>query len=265
MKNEVRRITFKVMRFDPERDEKPRYEEYTLPLKKGMTILDGLIFLKENQDSTLSFRASCRMGVCGSCAVLADGLPRLACQTQIDELGKDEITLEPIPNFPIIKDIVPDLMSFFDSHARIKPYVLRGEGTLEREMIQSPKELEDFLQFSYCIKCGICVSVCPTFSTDERFLGPQALTQVYRYCADTRDEGFEERKRIVDTSHGVWRCHFAGECSHACPKGVDPALAIQLLKRALLFGLRKKKADVAPPLVTKRREGIPEAPKPTVG
>jgi succinate dehydrogenase / fumarate reductase iron-sulfur subunit len=132
------------------------------------------------------------------------------------------------------------------------------------EFAQTPRELYSFLQFTYCIKCGICVAACPTAASDKLFLGPQALAQCYRYCADNRDEGEQERFPAVDTDHGIWHCHLAGACSEACPKGLDPALAIQLLKRRLVsqaIGLRKKQQPapvVPPPAETKSKVPFPE-------
>jgi len=262
-------VTFKILRYDPEKDDKPFYKTYQFILERGMTILDGLMHIKETQDSTLSYRKSCRMGICGSCAMYVNGLPFLTCQTQIIELDSDVVVIKPLPNYPIIRDLVPDLDSLFQKHQDVKPYLIR-EDTEEvnnpsGEFYQTPEELERYIQFSYCIKCGACLSACPTCATDEEYLGPQALAQAYRYNADTRDGGFKERKEAVDVPHGVWRCHFPGACSEACPKGVDPAFALQLLKRKLIFGKQKKSASLAvQPKDAKRWEDIPEAPAPTV-
>jgi succinate dehydrogenase / fumarate reductase iron-sulfur subunit len=262
-------IIFKILRYDPERDDRPFYKSYQIILERGMTVLDGLMRIKETQDSTLSYRKSCRMGICGSCAMYVNGLPVLTCQTQIAELDSNVITVKPLPNYPIIRDLVPDLDSLFKKHQDIKPYIIRED--LEEtnnptgEFSQTPEELERYIQFSYCIKCGACLAACPTCATDEEYIGPQALAQAYRYIVDTRDGGFKQRKKAVDVPHGVWRCHFPGACSEACPKGVDPAFALQLLKRKLIFGKQKKPASLAiQPKDVKRWEGIPEAPAPTV-
>lgn len=244
----------------------PRFERYEVPLKEGMTILDGLMFIKENLDGSLAFRASCRMGICGSCAMLINDYPHLACHTQIHEIGKKELIIKPVPNFPIVKDLVVDLSVLFERHRSILPYLVSSEAFKdERPFVQSPEELESFLKFSYCIKCGICVAACPTCASDPVFLGPQALAQAWRYVADSRDEGFMQRKERLDKPHGVWNCHLAGACSEACPKGVDPALGIQSLKRALIasyFGLfKKRKASLGSPI----RFDVPPpqgAPKP---
>jgi len=232
-----------------------------------MTVLDGLLYIKENLDSTLAFRTSCRMGICGSCGMLINNYPHLACHTQIEEGNSDTLTVKPLPNLPIIKDLVADLTPMFDNHKSIKPYIIRHDTEVENptaEFAQTPQELDAFLQFACCIKCGICVSACPTSASDKLFLGPQAMAQCYRYCADSRDEGQLERFPRVGTDHGAWHCHLAGACSEACPKGVDPALAIQLLKRRLAsqaLGLRKKQPPssvVSPPTETKPKVPFPE-------
>lgn len=264
----ARQIIFKVQRYDPEQDGVLHFQEFTVPASPGITVLDSLIYIKENLDSTLTFRTSCRMGICGSCGVLVNSYPHLACHTQIEEFQSDTLTVKPLPNLPIIKDLVVDLTPMFNNHQAIKPYLLRYDTpeveSPTGEFAQTPQELNDYLQFAYCIKCGICISACPTSASDKLFLGPQALAQSYRYCADNRDGGQPERLSIVAANHGVWHCHFAGSCSEACPKGVDPALAIQLLKRRLAaqaLGLGKKQRPspvVPPPAETKPRLPYPE-------
>ncbi|MEA2063934.1 MAG: succinate dehydrogenase iron-sulfur subunit [Gemmatimonadota bacterium] len=266
-----REITFKVLRFNPEQDKKPYLQSYRLILERGMTVLDGLMHLKETQDPTLSYRKSCRMGICGSCAMYVNGLPVLACQTQISELESTVIEVRPLPNYPILRDVVPDLQSLFRFHESVKPWIIRKDTEeLEKatgEYRQSPRELEDYIQFAYCIKCGACLAACPTCATDKSFTGPQALGAAFRYMADSRDDGFEDRMNTepVNSRNGIWRCHFAGACSEACPKGVDPALGIQLLKSMIVL---RKKSPPAPladqPAEGTRLEGVPDAPARTV-
>jgi succinate dehydrogenase / fumarate reductase, iron-sulfur subunit len=141
-------------------------------------------------------------------------------------------------NFEIIKDLASDLSTFFDKHRKIKPYIIRVDEQEQEnptsDYLMKPDELESILQFTYCIKCGLCTSSCPTVATDDLYPGPQALAQAYRYLMDVRDEGGEERLKLLDAEHGVFRCHYAGSCSAVCPKGVDPALGIQLLKRHVM-------------------------------
>jgi succinate dehydrogenase / fumarate reductase iron-sulfur subunit len=270
----IKTVQFNVLRYDGKGVTKPRVDSFEIPVKKGTTVLDGLHHIKENLDSTLAWRYSCRMAVCGSCGMFINSFPRLACNTQITELGSDVIHLKPLPNFDIIKDLVPDLSVLFEKHRLVKPFTLREDlaeiDNPTGEFFQSLDELGRYLQFAYCIKCGLCMAACPTVATDRRYLGPQPLAQAYRYNADSRDEGFKARKDVVLSPHGAFRCHFAGACSEACPKGVDPAFGIQLLKRQAFAGalgfLRLRKAAAVAPRVSsaKRLEGIPEAPKKTV-
>ena len=272
--SEMKNVTYRIRRYDPNRDAAPHWEEYTIPYQPGMTVLDGLWKVKELHAPGLAWRSSCRMGVCGSCGMLINGRPRLGCNTQISELGTGVVAVAPLPNFAIIRDLVPDLQPMFATHQDLMPYIVRDD-VEEREhptgeFWQSAHELEQYLQFSYCIKCGCCMAACPTFATDPTYSGPMPLAQAHRYSADTRDGGFRARKAVLDDGRGPWRCHYAGECSAVCPKGVDPGKAIQLMKRQLVWDflhLRKHRcpAKVAgTPHDVKRREGIPEAPAKTV-
>jgi succinate dehydrogenase / fumarate reductase iron-sulfur subunit len=233
-----------------------------------------LKIIKERLSPTLAWRSSCRMGVCGSCGMFINGSPRLACNTQIAELGGSLVTVAPLPNFNIIRDLVPDLTPMIQAHVEAMPYLIR-EDTAEMaqptgEYWQSPHQLEQYLEFSYCIKCGCCMAACPTYATDPDYAGPMPLAQAHRYNADSRDGGFDERKKLLSGGRGPWRCHFAGECSRVCPKGVDPARAIQLMKRQLVFEYLRLwrqpcPASLAKPIAgLKRRDGIPEAPPRTI-
>jgi succinate dehydrogenase / fumarate reductase iron-sulfur subunit len=268
-------IVFRIRRFSPGRDKEPVWKEYRVAYEAGMTVLDGLWKIKESIDPTLAWRASCRMGVCGSCGMLINGSAKLGCNTQISELATSVVSVAPLPNFPIVRDLVPDLQLLFDDHAALSPYIIRADSAEQEdptgEYYQTSKEMESYLQFSYCIKCACCMAACPTCATDALYSGPMALAQAHRYNTDTRDDGFEVRKQVLAGETGPWRCHFAGECSRVCPKGVDPAKAIQFMKQQLVadaLGLRKKRPPA--PLLKKpegiqRRPGIPEAPEPTIG
>lgn len=232
-------VKFKVFRYDPEKDGRKRFQEYLVPTRRGMTVLQGLLYIKEKLDPTLSIRFSCRMATCGSCGMMVNGLPRLACYTLIHELKTKTIVVEPLRNFPIIKDLVTDFEEFFMKHRSVKPYLIRID-TYEQEKSniayrQTDEELVKYIQFAYCIKCGLCYAACPIVATDKTFLGPQALAQAYRYYADSRDEGGIDRLRPLGDGTSLLRCHFAASCSQVCPKGVDPALAIQLLRREVLL------------------------------
>ncbi len=226
----ITKIKFKVQRYNPEGDKAPYLQEFLVPVSRGMTVLDGLIY--------------------------------------IEELKADILEIRSLPNFPVIKDLIPDNFRLLHKHTSIKPYIIRSDSQeMEKptaEYMQAPGQLESYLQFSYCIKCGICVSACPTSASDKLFLGHQASVQCYRYCADSRDAGSQDRFPVVNTDHGLWHCHLAGACSEAYPKGVDPALGIQLLKRLLVanaLGLGRKPQPapkVPPPNEVKLKITIPE-------
>jgi succinate dehydrogenase / fumarate reductase iron-sulfur subunit len=242
-------IVLNIYRGGPNQKPENSYDSYRVPVSRWTTVLDALIYAKERLDSSVAIRYSCRMASCGSCGMKINGIPRLACYTKISELGTHTITCEPLPNFPLIRDLVTDFQEFFDHHKKIQPYIqnLHPDPSIDKlsEFEQTPQEVDEFLQFSYCIKCGLCYSACPTVATDTKFPGPQALAQAYRYFADSRDDAVEKRLSIVDDKHGIWRCHFAGSCSKVCPKGVDPALGIQMLRSHMMSITKKPKKRLA--------------------
>jgi succinate dehydrogenase / fumarate reductase iron-sulfur subunit len=231
-------IVLKVYRGGSDKKSGSPYSSFLVPIRRWTTVLDALIYAKEHLDSSIAIRYSCRMASCGSCGMKINGIPRLACYTKISELGTRTITCEPLPNFPLIRDLVTDFQQFFNHHRNMRPFIQNPypDPNMKElsELRQTPEEVDKFLQFSYCIKCGLCYSACPTVATDTKFPGPQALSQAYRYFADNRDDAGKKRLNIIDDRHGIWRCHFAGSCSTVCPKGVDPALGIQLLRSHLM-------------------------------
>lgn len=266
-------ILFKIRRYNPDIGDPPFWQEFTVNAQPGMTVLDGLFFIKENLDHSLAMRYSCRMGVCGSCAMLINGSAALSCNTQVLEVSEHMLAIAPLPNFDIIKDLVPDIMPMFEKHRTVKPYMHRSDlDEMEnptREYYQSEHELTQYLQFSHCIKCGACMAACPTVATDTQYLGPMPLTQSHRYNSDTRDNGFNERKKIVGGASGAYSCHYAGECSRVCPKGVDPARAIQHMKRQLVLDYIKLLKQKSPCRIvdepTKKTDhDIPAPPEYTV-
>jgi succinate dehydrogenase / fumarate reductase iron-sulfur subunit len=209
---------------------------YEIKERKFASVLDALIHIKEKRDATVSFRYSCRMGICGSCAMVINGKPRLACETNVfKELeSRDSIVVAPMEGHPILKDLVNDFDDFFEDHKSVKPWLFRKDKkekfAAKKEYKQSEKERDGFLTFSECIKCGLCYDACPVVNTNRDFIGPQALSQAYRYYKDSRDQAGQSRLIEVDSLKGAWGCEFSGSCSKVCPKGVDPALAIQSLK-----------------------------------
>jgi succinate dehydrogenase / fumarate reductase, iron-sulfur subunit len=239
------KILVKVSRANRIRGDSVHYDTFDIPVQRWSTVLDALLYAKSYLDSSIGIRYSCRMASCGSCGMKINGIPRLACYTKISELEGNTIVCEPLTNFPHIRDLVTDFTQFFGHHKDMKPYI-QNENALTSEMKlseykQLPGDVDKYLQFSYCIKCGLCYSACPSVGTDTKFPGPQALAQAYRYFADSRDTATKERLDTVDNRHGIWRCHFAGSCSVVCPKGVDPALGIQLLKRQIMSNSKSQK------------------------
>ena len=250
-RNEILRdnIVLKVFRANRTKGDSVSYDSFEVPVQRWTTVLDALLYAKSYHDSSIGIRYSCRMASCGSCGMKINGIPKLACYTKISELEGGIITCEPLANFPHIRDLVTDFSQFFNHHKKMQPYIHDENSDMTdrkklTEFKQSVEEVDKYLQFSYCIKCGLCYSACPTVATDTKFPGPQALSQAYRYYADTRDNDTQERLNIVDEKHGIWRCHFAGSCSTVCPKGVDPALGIQLL-RGHLMGFSKNEKKIA--------------------
>jgi succinate dehydrogenase / fumarate reductase, iron-sulfur subunit len=238
LKETKQNILLRIFRGSFQDNAKRSFSTFNLPVRRWTTVLDALLYAKEHLDSSIAIRFSCRMASCGSCGMIINGIPRLACYTKVSELASDTVTCEPLPNFPIIRDLVTDFQQFFDHHKEMKPFIENRHTAPQKgalsEFKQTPSDIDKYLQFSYCIKCGLCYSACPTVATDTKFPGPQALSQAYRYFADNRDDAKKKRLDIVDDRHGIWRCHFAGSCSAVCPKGVDPALGIQLLRSHLM-------------------------------
>lgn len=240
-------VVLRVYRSNNANGNSARFDKFEVPTQRWTTVLDALLYAKAYKDTGIAIRYSCRMASCGSCGMKINGRPRLACYTNVSELESDVISCEPLPNFPLIRDLVTDFSQFYSHHKSVQPYILNQNADLPHsrelsEFVQSPREVDEYLQFSYCIKCGLCYSACPTVATDIKFPGPQALAQAYRYSADTRDNGSREDLKTIDDKHGIWRCHFAGSCSNVCPKGVDPALGIQLLRGHLMsFSKHNKK------------------------
>ncbi|HEY8109624.1 MAG TPA: succinate dehydrogenase/fumarate reductase iron-sulfur subunit [Candidatus Nitrosotenuis sp.] len=234
-------ITLRIAKSNPEHDSGTQFASFQVSYERWTTVLDAILDVKKHLDHSVAVRYSCRQATCGSCGMKINGRPRLACFTKISELDSDVVTVEPMNNYPIVRDLVVDLEKMFDTHKEIKPFMVREDTEItpnSKELLQTPEQVEEYIQFANCIKCGLCNSACPTMATDSSFLGPQALAQAYRYVADSRDKGKNERLKIIDDSHGIWRCHFAGSCSQVCPKGVDPAMGIQML-RGYLLGFKK--------------------------
>lgn len=228
------RIVMEVSRFRPETDSGPFFEAYEVPLTREWAILDGLNYIKDQLDGTLTFRWSCRMGICGSCGMTINGDPKLGCATFLADYLPGPVRVEPMRNFPVIRDLVVDISDFMAKLPRVKPWIIREDelSVDDGEYLQTPAELDEFKQFSMCINCMLCYAACPVYGLESDFVGPAAIALAHRYNVDSRDEGDHERLTVLAQPDGVWDCTFVGECSAACPKGVDPAGAIQQAKLA---------------------------------
>jgi len=224
------KVTLRIFRFDPEGDQQPRYDNFEVPLAERMTVLDALFEISDKQDSSLAFRYSCRGAVCGSCGLYINGAYRLACETRLESLNSNEVTINPLPHLPIIKDLVVDMEPFFEKYRRVVPYLKTQTSPPEKEWAQSIKQRKVIDEMVDCILCACCHSACPVVWTDPEYLGPAALTKAYRFVADSRDEAAEERLKVVSGEDGVWRCHTIFNCAQACPKKINPTYSIQRLK-----------------------------------
>jgi fumarate reductase iron-sulfur subunit len=229
--SEVRKRTFVVTRFDPDRDEARRTETYEVPCRPDWKVLDALNFIKDELDGSLSHRWSCRMAVCGSCGMMVNGKPSLTCKEALADHG-DVVEVEPLANFPVIRDLVVELEGFMDKLKHVKPWIIRAKQKAVEEgpVRQSPEELEEFKQFSMCIGCMLCYSACPVVSNEPEFIGPAAIALGHRYNLDSRDEGAAERNQVFRGEGTVFSCSYANECSEVCPKHVDPAAAVNQAK-----------------------------------
>jgi succinate dehydrogenase / fumarate reductase iron-sulfur subunit len=231
----TRKRDFKVYRYDPDKPANPSWDVYEVDLDKcGPMVLDALIYIKNTIDPTLTFRRSCREGVCGSCAMNIGGRNTLACTKGIDELGAGTISISPLPHMPVVKDLVPDLTNFYKQYASIEPFMQSGPDP-EKERTQSPKEREQLDGLYECILCACCSTSCPSYWWNaDKYLGPAALLQAYRWIADSRDEDKKDRLDNLEDPFKLYRCHTIMNCAQVCPKGLNPARAIAEIKKALV-------------------------------
>ncbi len=247
-------ITLEVFRYRPEQEDEPHFQHYEVPLREDWVILDALNYIKDQVDGTLSFRWSCRMGVCGSCGMMVNGTPALTCATFLQKYAPGPIRVEPLDNFPVVRDLVIEMTDFMNKLKAVKPWIIRDQEkpVAEGEYLQTPSQLADYKPYSMCINCMLCYAACPVYGLEPKFTGPAAIALAQRYNLDNRDQGQQQRMEVLNTDEGIWHCTFVGECSAVCPKGVDPAGAIQRYKVAgatewwkavvLPFGDRKTKS-----------------------
>jgi succinate dehydrogenase / fumarate reductase iron-sulfur subunit len=226
---------FRVYRYDPDQDANPRVDTYTVDLENcGPMVLDALIKIKNEIDPTLTFRRSCREGVCGSCAMNIAGGNTLACTKAITDVS-GAVSVYPLPAMPVVKDLVPDLTNFYAQYSSIQPYLQTKSATPEREWTQSPEERKQLDGLYECILCASCSASCPSYWwNSDRFLGPAALLQSYRWLADSRDEATGERLDNLEDPFRLYRCHTIMNCANTCPKGLNPSQAIGEIKQMLV-------------------------------
>lgn len=228
-----------IARYNPEVDHEPHTEEFSVPYDDQTSLLDALGYIKDKLAPDLAYRSSCRMAICGSCGVMVDGTPKLACKTFLREYPGN-MHLEPLANFPVEHDLVVDLTRFLECIEAIKPYIIGGKASpVDGVTLQTPEQMEKYHKFANCINCGLCYAACPQFGLNPEFVGPAAITLAHRYHLDNRDDGKKDRMPLLNSESGVWNCTFVGLCSEVCPKHVDPAAAIQQCKveSAIDFGL----------------------------
>jgi succinate dehydrogenase / fumarate reductase iron-sulfur subunit len=226
---------FRVYRWNPDDGENPSIDTYYVDMDDcGPMILDALIWIKNNVDPTLTFRRSCREGVCGSCAMNIDGLNNLACTCGMDEV-KGAVKIYPLPHQPVVKDLVPDLTNFYAQHASVEPWLKTDTAAPEKEWKQSKEDREKLDGHYECILCACCSTACPSYWwNSERFLGPAALLQANRWLRDSRDEATGERLDDLEDPFRLYRCHTIMNCARVCPKGLNPAEAIAEIKRKMV-------------------------------
>ena len=226
---------FRIYRWDPDSGQNPRIDSYSIDLEKcGPMVLDAILYIKNEVDPTLTFRRSCREGICGSCAMNIDGTNTLACTTAIDSI-KGDVKIYPLPHMPVQKDLVPDLTHFFAQYASVKPWLQSDTPPPDRERLQSKEERAKLDGLYECILCACCSTSCPSYWWNgDRYLGPAALLQAYRWLADSRDEATGDRLDNLEDPFRLYRCHTIMNCARTCPKGLNPAKAIAEIKKMMV-------------------------------
>lgn len=229
-------VTLKVFRYNPEKDEKAHYENYTVEAEPTERILDLLEYIKWHYDGTLSFRRSCAHGVCGSDAMRINGRNYLACKVLVKDLASEHITVEPLLGLPILKDLIVDMEPFFEHYRSVLPFFINDEEEPEKERLQSIEERERFDDTTKCILCAACTTACPSFWANDRYVGPAAIVNAHRFIFDSRDRAAAERLEILNDQFGVFRCHTIFNCTEACPREIQITRAIGEVKKAIATG-----------------------------
>jgi succinate dehydrogenase / fumarate reductase iron-sulfur subunit len=233
------KVTFRIQRFDPEKDDKPRDQDFELELPPGITILKALNKIRSEQDPSLAYRYSCGSAICGSCAMKVNGHARLTCKTQARECVKDGVLhVAPIGNLRVLRDLVVDMEPFWSSVSRVRPYLVpdAAEAAPEKERQQSPEQFLDIDPSTTCILCAACYSDCNVLEVDENFLGPASLAKAHRFLFDSRDAATDQRMREISEKTGVWDCTHCGECSTRCPTEAKPLERIEEIRVKAMAG-----------------------------
>ncbi len=228
-------ITFRIQRFDPDKDTQPYWQEFQVAAEPMDRVLDGLNAIKWYQDGTLTYRRSCGHGVCGSDAMRINGRNRLACKVLIRDVGS-QVNVQPLPAFRVLKDLVVDLEPFFQQYRAVKPWLINDEPAPAVERPQSPEERARYDDTTKCILCACCTGACPSYWANHEFVGPAAIVNGHRFLFDSRDRARAERLAILNDRYGVWRCRTIRNCTEACPRGIEVMGAIGEVKRELLLG-----------------------------
>ena len=231
----AKKMKFSIYRYNPDTDAKPYYQDYEVELgEHDKKLLNALVKLKEELDDSVSFRRSCRVGVCGSDAMNINGRNGLACLTDLDSL-KEPVVLNPIPGLPVIRDLIVDMTQFFHQYHSIKPYVIDEQLMPENERLQSPEDRKELDGVIECILCACCSTSCPSFWWNpDKFLGPAALLHAYRFLADSRDQATNERLNDLNDPYRLFRCHTIMNCVDVCPKHLNPTKAIGKIKEMMI-------------------------------
>jgi succinate dehydrogenase/fumarate reductase iron-sulfur protein len=221
-----------VLRYDEGRDEPPRFQAYEIPAEEGTSLLSALLQIQDEQDPTLAFRCACRGLVCGSCGMVVNGQPTLACRTRLADLPTRRIVVEPLPGFEVIKDLVVDLEPFWEKYEQIQPWLHAPADPGNTRMSERQRERID--QFANCILCGLCYAACPAAAMNDEFTGPAALAKLYRFLADSREDRGPESLAAQNSNKGAWGCRMATRCVDVCPKNVRPLDGITGVRRKLV-------------------------------
>lgn len=227
-------LTLRIQRFHKGRTPSRWIETLQIEIRRGMNLLEALLRIQDEQDETLSFRYSCRGAVCGSCAMRVNGKDVLACRTHVEDLLDKPALIEPLPLFPVIRDLIVDMSTFFNHYRKIEPYLHSKPVSSQTEYIMKEEEQKEIDPYIQCILCGICFGTCPAFGKDSEFLGPAMLAKAYRFLTDPRDMRNEEILRLVNSQQGVWGCKTVFNCVKVCPKEVPPTQAIVKMRGRIL-------------------------------